>query len=77
MLDGLVRDGLVTRSPSDSDRRCVLIDLTPAGRDALAETGELLADVRGRIAASLSEKERAQAAKLLNRLALVVEEQLP
>jgi DNA-binding MarR family transcriptional regulator len=77
MLDGLVRDGLVTRSPSDSDRRCVLIDLTPAGRDALAVTGELLADVRGRIAASLSEKERAQAAKLLNRLALVVEEQLP
>jgi DNA-binding MarR family transcriptional regulator len=77
MLDGLVRDGLVTRSPSDSDRRSVLIDLTPAGRDAVALTGELLAGVRTRIAGSLTEREQAQAAKLLARLALVVEEQLP
>jgi DNA-binding MarR family transcriptional regulator len=77
MLDGLVRDGLVTRRTSAEDRRCVLIELTPAGRDALAVTGEVLAGVRARIAASLSEDERTQAAVLLARLATVVEEQLP
>lgn len=29
-------DGLVTRSPSERDRRAALLDLTPAGHDALA-----------------------------------------
>jgi DNA-binding MarR family transcriptional regulator len=77
MLDGLVRDGLATRRPSDADRRCVLVDLTPAGRDALAVTTALLADARARIAGSLTEDERDQAAALLRRLTLVVEEQLP
>jgi DNA-binding MarR family transcriptional regulator len=77
MLDVLVRDGLATREPSSEDRRCVTVELTPAGAEALAVTGELLADVRTRIAASLTDAERPQAAALLRRLALVVEEQLP
>jgi DNA-binding MarR family transcriptional regulator len=77
MLDCLVRDGLATRRPSSEDRRCVTVDLTPSGRDALAVTGEALAEMRARIAGSLSESERPQAAALLRRLTLVVEEQLP
>jgi DNA-binding MarR family transcriptional regulator len=32
----LEADGLVTRSPSEQDRRAALLHLTPAGRDALA-----------------------------------------
>jgi DNA-binding MarR family transcriptional regulator len=32
----LEADGLVTRSPSEQDRRAALLQLTPAGRDALA-----------------------------------------
>jgi DNA-binding MarR family transcriptional regulator len=77
MLDVLVRDGLATREPSAEDRRCVTVALTPAGRDALAVTGELLTEMRARIAGSLTEDERPQAAALLRRLTLVVEEQLP
>jgi DNA-binding MarR family transcriptional regulator len=77
MLDVLVRDGLATREPSTEDRRCVTVALTPAGRAALAATGELLADLRARIAGSLTDAERPQAAALLLRLTLVVEEQLP
>src|SRR4051794_23159093 len=34
-LDGLVRQGLVTREPSTEDRRVMLAVLTPAGRTAL------------------------------------------
>ena len=36
-LDGLVRDGLVARIPSDADRRVLLAELTPAGRERLRE----------------------------------------
>jgi DNA-binding MarR family transcriptional regulator len=77
MLDGLERDGIVARRPSESDRRCVTVDLTQAGRDALALTENALAQGRARIAESLTEAEREQAAALLRRLAVVVEEQLP
>jgi MarR family transcriptional regulator for hemolysin len=77
MLDGLDRDGLVTRSPSATDRRCVIVDLTPAGRTALERTEAALVAGRARIAGSLTEEEREQAAALLRRLAVVVEEQLP
>jgi DNA-binding MarR family transcriptional regulator len=76
MLDGLQRDGFVTRTPSPDDRRCVVVELTPAGREALARTHAQVVDARARIAASLSDAEREQAAALLRRLAVVVEEQL-
>jgi DNA-binding MarR family transcriptional regulator len=77
MLDGLDRDGLVTRTPSATDRRCVTVDLTPAGREALERTEAAIVAGRARIADSLTEAEREQAAALLRRLAVVVEEQLP
>jgi DNA-binding MarR family transcriptional regulator len=35
-LDGLVRNGVVARVPSDHDRRVMLAVLTPAGRELLA-----------------------------------------
>jgi DNA-binding MarR family transcriptional regulator len=76
MLDGLDRDGLVTRSPSATDRRCVTVDLTPQGRKALGRTQTAMAEARARIASSLSDAEREQATALLRRLAVVVEEQL-
>ena len=77
MLDGLDRDGLVTRTPSATDRRCVTVDLTSAGREALERTEAAVAAGRARIADSLSDAEREQAAALLRRLAVVVEERLP
>jgi DNA-binding MarR family transcriptional regulator len=76
MLDGLERDGVITRTPSVTDRRCVAVDLTPAGRAALADTECAVRDARARVAASLSPAEREQAAALLRRLAVVVDEQL-
>lgn len=36
-LDGLVRSGLVTRHPSDEDRRVMLAVLTPQGRARIEE----------------------------------------
>jgi DNA-binding MarR family transcriptional regulator len=77
MLEGLDRDGLVTRTPSATDRRCVVVDLTPTGRDAVTRTEQAIVAGRARVAESLTETERKQAAALLRRLAVVVEEQLP
>jgi DNA-binding MarR family transcriptional regulator len=77
MLDGLDRDGFVTRAPSETDRRCVIVGLTPKGTEALAFTERAVAEGRARIAASLTPEEREQATVLLHRLATVVEEQLP
>ncbi|MGA1838079.1 MarR family transcriptional regulator [Herbiconiux sp. 11R-BC] len=37
LIDRLERDGLAERSPHPSDRRSMLIELTPAGETALAE----------------------------------------
>jgi DNA-binding MarR family transcriptional regulator len=76
-LDGLERAGLVTRTPSATDRRCVMIELTPEGRAALEVSTGAIAAARTRIAGSLTAAEREQAVALLRRLALVVEEQLP
>jgi DNA-binding MarR family transcriptional regulator len=36
-LDGLVRDGFVARVPSESDRRVLLAELTPAGWQRLRD----------------------------------------
>jgi DNA-binding MarR family transcriptional regulator len=76
MLDGLDRDGLVRRTASEHDRRCVSISLTPEGSRALARKRSEVAAARERIADSLSPAERAQATVLLDRLAQVIEEQL-
>jgi DNA-binding MarR family transcriptional regulator len=77
MLDGLERAGYVTRAADVKDRRCVVVDLTPDGRTALEVTGRALNANRRRISTSLSDGDREQAARLLRRLARIVEEQLP
>ena len=43
LVDRLERDGLAVRRPHPDDRRSSLVDLTPAGRDALA-TGTAVLD---------------------------------
>jgi DNA-binding MarR family transcriptional regulator len=40
-VNGLEQSGLVTRTRSEDDARKVLVDLTPAARDLLAETKRL------------------------------------
>ncbi len=77
MLDCLLRDGHVARRHSETDRRAVLISLTPPGRTAVAAAHEQISDWRRRVFESLEPAEREQAAALLNRLSQVLEEQMP
>ena len=74
MLGGLERDGVVRRRADSADRRVALIDLTPAGRTLAEEKRAQLMAVREQIFASLPEHQRAQAAELIERLAVAVEQ---
>jgi DNA-binding MarR family transcriptional regulator len=77
MLDCLARDGLVERRHSDTDRRAVLVSLTDEGAE-LVETAHARAEEwRSRVFESLEPAEREQAARLLSRLADVLERELP
>ena len=76
MLDALVRDGLVTRRPSEQDRRAVLIALTADGRTAVEEAARRVEGARAKVRDQLSPREQDEAAALLRRLAAIVDEQL-
>lgn len=51
LVDGLIADGLVERTPHPDDRRAVLVTLTPRG----AQLMSTMADDNVRLAASLTE----------------------
>ncbi len=68
-VDRLVQRGLVGRHPDPTDRRGVLVRLTPDGREAVdAALADLLEDERV-LLAPLDDDERATLAALLRRLA--------
>jgi DNA-binding MarR family transcriptional regulator len=77
MLDCLARDGYIERRHSETDRRAVLVSLTPSGRIAVQAAHEQASAWRRRVFESLEPAEREQAAALLNRLSEVLEEQMP
>jgi DNA-binding MarR family transcriptional regulator len=74
MLDCQARDGYVTRRQSATDRRAVLVALTPAGSAAFAATHEHVQAFRRSVFEALDPDEREHAAALLWRLSDVLEE---
>ena len=74
MIDVLVARDLVTRVEDPTDRRAVLISLTPAGRRALGAKMAEYDAMRRRMASTLAPEERRVAAKLLARMTDVIEE---
>jgi DNA-binding MarR family transcriptional regulator len=73
MLAGLERDAIVERRDCPSDRRVVHIALTDRGHERVAAKRERIAARREELFASLEPGERAQAARLLTRLAAAIE----
>ncbi len=74
MLVTLERDGIVTRTPSEDDRRRVLVALTAKGRKVLARKRKLVAEKQEQIFSMLTATEREQAEHIMRRLAAAVEE---
>lgn len=69
LVDGLERDGYVTRAPDASDRRAVLISITPAGREAAAGARERKRALLEAVFGVLSADEREHLSRLLRRVA--------
>ena len=74
MLSGLEREGLIERVPCEADRRVVHVVLTEDGRERVLAKRARGDALRAEIFASLSQGERREAARLLERLAAAVEE---
>ncbi len=73
MLDGLERQGVVERRPSQEDRRSVVVSLTAKGRRMLEHKRALVASKRELVYDSLAAADRAAAARLLRALAAAIE----
>jgi DNA-binding MarR family transcriptional regulator len=73
MLAALERQGVVTRTAADGDRRRVVVELTAAGREMVTRKREEVVALRGRLRESLDPGEREQAAALLRKLAGLME----
>lgn len=58
--DRLIRDGLITRSADDADRRKIIIDLSIRGRWVMDEFAKTLRNEISRIVASVSDEEADQ-----------------
>jgi DNA-binding MarR family transcriptional regulator len=74
MIDGLLDRELVSRVEDPTDRRAVVISLTSKGRTALGKKQREYAQRRSRLADALDPHEQEVAARLLRRLAAVIEE---
>jgi len=69
ILDRLARRGLVRRDRSNTDRRSVVITVTPAGAQALQDTPSLLQDRFASELEKLEDWERHQVLSVLQRIA--------
>lgn len=67
-IDGLIRDGLVERGAQASDRRKVVVRLTPAGLEVLARVGADIQPIHQEVCAGLTEEEQANLATYLRKM---------
>lgn len=73
-LDRLEHEGLVVRKPDTADRRGVLVELTPAGREAYDAAVNVQARKEAFFASALSDAEQRRLNDLLRKLMLAFED---
>jgi DNA-binding MarR family transcriptional regulator len=69
LLDGLERDGLVTRTPDPADRRARVVQLTPAGQKRLSDARSDIRAMEAEMLGVLSPAEQSTLLAVLPRLA--------
>jgi len=73
-LDGMERQGLISRHPDKKDRRIKRIVLTDAGRRALAATEPVRRELINQVLGTLSDGEGQELSRLLKKLEASVAE---
>jgi MarR family transcriptional regulator for hemolysin len=68
-IDGLVRKGLVERSPDEKDRRYFLVSLTQNGEKALAATIPLVQGFQEEVLSDISDENKAITIQTLKHIA--------
>ncbi len=68
VVDNLEKEGLVRREAAASDRRSIIVDLTPKGRSLFEEIFPKHATFISEVAKALTEQEQEQLAVLLKKL---------
>jgi DNA-binding MarR family transcriptional regulator len=71
-LDGLERDGIVTRRPSQTDRRSVIVELTERGREMMLASRKRMRAARAELYARLDSSEQEEAERILRRLTEII-----
>ena len=74
MIDALEREGMIERQRSETDRRVTTITMTAKGHEMFAAKQGLIEARRDEMFRSLSAEERDHAARLLKRMAGLMEE---
>ncbi|MHA6758307.1 MarR family winged helix-turn-helix transcriptional regulator [Streptacidiphilus sp. PAMC 29251] len=67
-LQRLEQQGLITRSPSPTDGRSMIVSLTPQGTELRPQVEQLWAELEALTTAGLSDRQRGDAVRLLRRL---------
>lgn len=67
-VQSLERSGLVSRSPSQADRRSVIVSLTPAGSGLRQDIEQAWAELEAAATAGLSARQRGELLRLLRRV---------
>ncbi|NOX64130.1 MAG: MarR family transcriptional regulator [Chloroflexi bacterium] len=73
IVDRLVRDGLVERVRGEQDRRLVIVEITPAGRELVEKAGKLAWESMGGVLETLSPREQEVAEKVIDSLVAEIE----
>lgn len=68
LVDRLVSSGYVTRRPNPSNRRAIVLSLTPAGAAALSSLGASVSSGEASVLAGLTARERRRLNELLGKL---------
>jgi MarR family transcriptional regulator, organic hydroperoxide resistance regulator len=71
-LDGLERDGMVSRRPSETDRRSVVVELTAEGRGVMEAARDSQRAARSALYERLDASEQAEAEAMMRRLTEII-----
>lgn len=72
-LDRLERRGLITRRPASTDRRSVVVELTPRGRTVAGQAHADMVSTQATLLDGLSPRDQSSLARLLGKLATMLE----